>query len=146
MGPFLYENVLTIAKITKNCFFVLKSMTSWWPGLPDVSETRLRPSPTSNPPAEPQPQAQACLKTGLPASHPASPAQRSAQPRPRLISTPVPRSGLSETGLRPDQSHVSETGLKLCQPPSPSDVPQPLSPAAQATQPRPRSPSQSMPA
>ena len=26
-------------------------MTSWWPGLPDVSETRLRPSPTSNPPA-----------------------------------------------------------------------------------------------
>ena len=28
---------------------------------------------------------------------------------------------------------MSETGLKLCQPPSPSDVPQPLSPAAQAT-------------
>ena len=38
-------------KSLKNCFFVLKSMTSWWPGLPDVSETRLRPSPTSNPPA-----------------------------------------------------------------------------------------------
>ena len=34
----------------------LKSMTSWWPGLPDVSETRLRPSPTSNPPAaQPRP-------------------------------------------------------------------------------------------
>ena len=28
---------------------------------------------------------------------------------------------------------MSETGLKLYQPPSPSDVPQPLSPAAQAT-------------
>ena len=45
-------------------------------------------------------------------------------PRPRRISRPAPRSGLS---------NVSETGLKLCQPPSPSDVPQPLSPAAQAT-------------
>ena len=28
---------------------------------------------------------------------------------------------------------MSETGLKLCQPPSPSDVPQPLSPTGQAT-------------
>ena len=48
-------------------------MTSWWPGLPDVSETRLRPSPTSNPPA-----GQACqpsppsLETGLP-SKPTNP-------------------------------------------------------------------------
>ena len=32
-------------------FFVLKSMTSCRPGLSDVSETRLRPSPISNPPA-----------------------------------------------------------------------------------------------
>ena len=35
----------------RKCADNLKSMTSWWPGLPDVSETRLRPSPTSNPPA-----------------------------------------------------------------------------------------------
>ena len=51
-GSIFVENVLTIAKITKKMFFVLKSMTSCWPGLSDVSETRLRPSPTSK----------ACLK------------------------------------------------------------------------------------
>ena len=78
------------------CFFVLKSMTSCWPGLSDVSETRLRPSPTSN------------WSQATPATKPVcpSPAAQAAQPRPpsrpspfsvsryaslRLVSGPVPQ-------------------------------------------------------
>ena len=116
------------------CFFVLKSMTSCWPGLSDVSETRLRPC---------QPQAQACLKqpTSNPPKHgskssskPSPACPGASQGMPATSSQPTSRPSPAHQGQvffracstsQPAPFAQSETGLKVCQPetslrPSPS--------------------------
>ena len=84
------------------------------------SSRRAQPATHLSPacPAQAPAHLRACHRPPAPSWH------QQAQPS-------VPRSGLAN-----DQSHVSETGLKLRQPLSLSDVPQPPSPAAQAAQPR----------
>ena len=132
--------------IFKNCFFVLNSMTSCWPGLSDVSETRAQPAtpagqacpPASNPslsetglaqPATPSKPSPAC-----PAQAPALPARQQAQPVPmRLVSTCLTCLRLASGPAQPATCHpasgpsVYETGLAHAQL-SPTR-PQPASPA-----------------
>ena len=106
-----------LSKITKKLLFCPEK---------HVSETRLRPSPTSNPPAthpcQPHPASGPSLsETGLPQVIQQAPSPRPA-PLGRLVS-----SYASYSAAQADQapSAQSETGLKVCQPetslrPSPS--------------------------
>ena len=107
-----------------------------WPGLSDVSETRLRPSPNSNPPA-----GQAC-QPSPPSLRPklSEPNQQPAGPKSSSKPSPGPGASQGMPATRPapssqPTSRLSPTCLRR-QLLSLSDVPQPLSPAAQAAQPR----------
>ena len=125
-------------------------MRSCWPGLSDVSESRLRPSPTSTPAG----QAQACLKQ-------AQPNQQPAQARPASPAQPAQRPGASQgmpaalgpalsppAGSAQRQGQVCLTCLRLANDPAQPATHHPASVAHPATrpstaQPSPPSPSSS---